>query len=221
MRHPKRARHHHRGGRGHGGVDPGASGRRGTREKDVVLEVAKALMARINQEPGMKAVLTRDGDYFISLQERTLRARRAKADLFVSIHADAIANPEVSGSSVYVLSDRGATSEAARWLAERENAADLKGGIKLDDKDPVLRGVLLDLADANISFKLVATDNVLRRWTASAVRRRPAGGIRGAEFARCSLDAGQDRLHLESRRRAKTFPAGTPRQAGQRDLLGN
>ena len=104
---------------GHGGVDPGASGRRGTHEKDVVLEIAKALAARINQEPGMKAVLTRDGDYFISLQERTRRARRAKADLFVSIHADSIADPDVSGSSVYVLSDRGATSEAARWLAER------------------------------------------------------------------------------------------------------
>src|SRR6185295_3841165 len=89
---------------GHGGVDPGASGRRGTREKDVVLEVAKALAARINQEPGMKAVLTRDDDYFISLQERTKRARKAKADLFVSIHADSIADPEVSGSSVYVLS---------------------------------------------------------------------------------------------------------------------
>jgi len=103
---------------GHGGVDPGASGRR-TREKDVVLEIAKALAARINEEPGMKAVLTRDGDYFITLQERSKRARRAKADLFVSIHADAIANPDVSGSSVYVLSDRGASSEAARWLAEK------------------------------------------------------------------------------------------------------
>mgnify|MGYP003694063235 CR=1 FL=1 len=89
----------------------------------------------------MKAVLTRDGDYFISLQRTRHAARaRAKADLFVSIHADAIANPDVSGSSVYVLSDRGASSEAARWLAERENAADLKGGIKLDDKDPVLAG---------------------------------------------------------------------------------
>jgi len=159
---------------GHGGVDPGASGRRGTREKDVVLEVAKALMARINQEPGMKAVLTRDGDYFISLQERTLRARRAKADLFVSIHADAIANPEVSGSSVYVLSDRGATSEAARWLAERENAADLKGGIKLDDKDPVLQGVLLDLSQtASISASMVAADNVLKALDSIGEVRKP------------------------------------------------
>jgi N-acetylmuramoyl-L-alanine amidase len=159
---------------GHGGVDPGASGRRGTREKDVVLEVARALTARINQQPGMKAVLTRDGDYFISLQERTLRARRAKADLFVSIHADAIANPEVSGSSVYVLSDRGATSEAARWLAERENAADLKGGIKLDDKDPVLQGVLLDLSQtASISASMVAAENVLKSLDRIGEVRKP------------------------------------------------
>ena len=210
---------------GHGGVDPGASGRRGTREKDVVLEVARALAARINQEPGMKAVLTRDGDYFISLQERTLRARRAKADLFVSIHADAIANPDVSGSSVYVLSDRGATSEAARWLAERENAADLKGGIKLDDKDPVLRGVLLDLSQtASISASMVAADNVLKSLDRIGEVRKPqraAGGIRGAQVARYSLDAGGDRLHLQSRRRAQTRPARASRQAGQRDFLRN
>jgi N-acetylmuramoyl-L-alanine amidase len=159
---------------GHGGVDPGASGRRGTREKDVVLEVAKALAARINQEPGMKAVLTRDGDYFISLQERTRRARKAKADLFVSIHADAIANPDVSGSSVYVLSDRGASSEAARWLAERENAADLKGGIKLDDKDPTLANVLLDLSQtASISSSMVAAENVLKSLDRIGEVRKP------------------------------------------------
>jgi len=159
---------------GHGGVDPGASGRRGTREKDVVLEVAKALAARIDQEPGMKAVLTRDGDYFISLQERTKRARKAKADLFVSIHADSIADPDVSGSSVYVLSDRGATSEAARWLAERENAADLKGGIKLDDKDPVLSGVLIDLSQtASIAASMVAADNVLKSLDRVGEVRKP------------------------------------------------
>ncbi|HEU4780163.1 MAG TPA: N-acetylmuramoyl-L-alanine amidase, partial [Steroidobacteraceae bacterium] len=159
---------------GHGGVDPGASGKRGTREKHVVLEIAKALAARINAEPGMKAVLTRDGDYFISLKERTLRARRAKADLFVSIHADAIANPDVSGSSVYVLSDRGASSEAARWLAERENAADLKGGIKLDDKDAVLANVLLDLSQtASISASMVAADNVLRSLDRLGEVRKP------------------------------------------------
>jgi N-acetylmuramoyl-L-alanine amidase len=159
---------------GHGGVDPGASGKRGTLEKTVVLEIAKALAARINQEPGMKAVLTRDGDYFISLRERNLRARRAKADLFVSIHADSIASPDVSGSSVYVLSERGATSEAARWLAERENAADLKGGIKLDDKDPVLQGVLLDLSQtASISSSLVAADHVLQSLDRIGEVRKP------------------------------------------------
>jgi N-acetylmuramoyl-L-alanine amidase len=159
---------------GHGGVDPGASGRRGTREKDVVLEVAKVLAARINQEPGMKAVLTRDGDYFITLPERTKRARKAKADLFVSIHADSIANADVSGSSVYVLSDRGASSEAARWLAERENAADLKGGVKLDDKDPALANVLLDLSQtASIASSMVAAENVLKALDRTGEVRKP------------------------------------------------
>jgi len=159
---------------GHGGVDPGASGRKGTREKDIVLSVAKLLAARINQQPGMKAVLTRDGDYFISLQERTRRARKAKADLFVSIHADAIANPDVSGSSVYVLSDRGASSEAARWLAESENAADLKGGISLDGKDKVLKSVLLDLSQtASISASMVAAENVLKSLHRVGEVRKP------------------------------------------------
>jgi N-acetylmuramoyl-L-alanine amidase len=159
---------------GHGGVDPGASGKRGTREKDVVLEVARLLAARINREPGMKAVLTRDGDYFITLQERTKRARRAKADLFVSIHADAIANPDVSGSSVYVLSERGASSEAARWLAERENAADLKGGVSLQDKDAMLANVLLDLSQAaTISTSMVAAEQVLKALDKTGEVRKP------------------------------------------------
>jgi len=160
---------------GHGGVDPGASGKRGTREKDVVLEIARALAARINSESGMKAVLTRDGDYYISHRERTTRARRAKADLFVSIHADSIPNPTVSGSSVYVLSDRGASSEAARWLAERENAADLMGGIKLDDKDAALANVLLDLSQtASISASMVAAENVLKALDRVGEVRKPA-----------------------------------------------
>lgn len=159
---------------GHGGVDPGASGKRGTREKNVVLEVAKALAARINEEPGMKAVLTRDGDYFITLQERTKRARKAKADLFVSIHADAIGNPDVSGSSVYVLSERGASSEAARWLAERENAADLMGGVKLDDKDPALANVLMDLSQtASIASSMVAAEHVLKALDRTGEVRKP------------------------------------------------
>ncbi len=159
---------------GHGGVDPGASGRRGTREKDVVLEIAKVLAARINQEPGMKAVLTRDGDYFVTHRERMLRARRAKADMFVSIHADSIAKPDVSGSSVYVLSERGASSEAARWLAERENAADLMGGVKLDDKDATLANVLLDLSQtASIASSMVAAENVLKALDQVGEVRKP------------------------------------------------
>lgn len=147
---------------GHGGQDPGASGRGGTREKDVVLGIAKALAARINREPGMQAVLTRDGDYFLTLRQRIGKARTAKADMFVSVHADSVRNPAVSGASVYVLSERGATSEQARWLAERENAADLKGGVSLDDKSATLATVLLDLSQtASLSASLQAADRVL------------------------------------------------------------
>jgi len=119
-------------------------------------------------------VLTRDGDYFISLRERNVRAQKARADLFVSVHADSIANPDVSGSSVYVLSERGATNEQARVLAERENAADLLGGIDLDDKDPVLRGVLIDLSQtAAISASLMAADNVLKALDRIGEVRKP------------------------------------------------
>ena len=117
---------------GHGGQDPGAIGRAGTYEKDVVLDISKRLAERINQEPGMRAVLTRDGDYFLKHRERIRRARAAGAQLFVSVHADAVRDPSVSGSSVYVLSEKGASDEQSRWLADRENAADLAGGISLD-----------------------------------------------------------------------------------------
>lgn len=147
---------------GHGGADPGASGRGGTREKDVVLGIAKALAARINSEPGMRAVLTRDGDYVLTLRQRIAKARAAKADMFVSVHADSVRNPVVSGASVYVLSEKGATNEQARWLAERENAADLKGGVSLDDKSASLATVLLDLSQtASLSASLQAADRVL------------------------------------------------------------
>jgi len=148
---------------GHGGQDPGAIGRAGTREKDVVLDISKQLAERINREPGMRAILTRDGDYFLSLRERIRRARAAGAQLFVSVHADAVLDPNVSGSSVYVLSEKGATDEQARWLADRENAADLAGGIKLDDKDPVIASVLVDLAQsAQIDQSMIAAERVLR-----------------------------------------------------------
>jgi N-acetylmuramoyl-L-alanine amidase len=147
---------------GHGGEDPGATGHGGAHEKDVVLAIARSLARRINSEPGMRAVLTRDRDEFLTLRERIHRARVAKADLFVSIHADSIANSVVSGSSVYVLSEHGATNEADRWLAERENAADLMGGVSLSDKDKTLASVLLDLSQsANISASMTAAQSVL------------------------------------------------------------
>ncbi|MET0280162.1 MAG: N-acetylmuramoyl-L-alanine amidase [Steroidobacteraceae bacterium] len=147
---------------GHGGQDPGASGAGGTREKDVVLAIARALARRIDAEPGMRAVLTRNEDRFIPLRERMNLARRARADLFVSVHADAIQNRSVTGSSVYVLSDRGASSEAARWLAEQENAADLKGGVSLGDKDNGLASVLMDVSQsASIGASSEAAASVL------------------------------------------------------------
>jgi N-acetylmuramoyl-L-alanine amidase len=147
---------------GHGGVDPGATGHDGTREKDVTLAIARALAQRINAEPGMRAMLTRSSDTFVPLRERVERAREAQADLFVSVHADAIADRSIAGSSVYVLSARGASSEAAKRLADRENAADLVGGVSLDDKDPVIASVLLDLSQsAAMSASTAAAERVL------------------------------------------------------------
>ena len=147
---------------GHGGEDPGAIGKGGTREKTVALAIARKLADRINAEPGMKAVLTRTGDYFVKFRDRTGRARTNQADLFVSIHADAFMDRSVRGSSVYVLSTRRASNEAARWLADRENAADLIGGVSLHDKSDVLQSVLLDLSqNATISASRDAATRVL------------------------------------------------------------
>lgn len=159
---------------GHGGQDPGASGRNGTFEKSVVLAIARLLAAQVNAQPGMRAVLTRDGDYFLPLRERILRARRAKADLFVSVHADAVRDRDVSGASVYVLSEKGATDEQARWLAESENAADLKGGVSLDDKSDTLASVLLDLSQsASIAESMRAAERVLQTLgSVSDVRKK-------------------------------------------------
>lgn len=149
---------------GHGGEDPGAIGRKGTYEKDIALQIARRLAQEIDREPGMRAVLTRDGDYFLSLQQRVAIARKHRADLFVSVHADAFKNPNARGSSVYVLSPKGATDEAARWLAARENAADLVGGVSLDDKDDMLASVLLDLSqNASIGASLEVGEFVLNR----------------------------------------------------------
>jgi N-acetylmuramoyl-L-alanine amidase len=131
---------------GHGGEDPGAKGRHGTYEKDVTLAIARRLKALVDEEPNMRGVLIRDGDYYVALHDRVNKARRVRADLFVSIHADAFVKPHARGSSVFALSKRGATSAAARWLAKKENEADLIGGVKLDVPDPYLRETLLDLS---------------------------------------------------------------------------
>jgi N-acetylmuramoyl-L-alanine amidase len=142
---------------GHGGEDPGAVSRSGTHEKNITLAIARKLKAKIDKEPNMRAALTRDGDYFISLPMRLVKARQLNADLFVSVHADAFIKPHARGSSVYALSERGATSAAARWLAKKENEADLIGGVNLDIKDPYLKQTLLDLsqtATINDSLKL-------------------------------------------------------------------
>lgn len=142
---------------GHGGEDPGAIGRGGSMEKNVTLEIARRLKAKIDATPNMRALLTRDGDYFIPLGQRVAKARRVQADLFVSVHADAFVKPTARGSSVFVLSENGASSSAARWLANKENAADLIGGVNLGVKDPHLARTLFDLsqtATINDSLKL-------------------------------------------------------------------
>jgi N-acetylmuramoyl-L-alanine amidase len=142
---------------GHGGEDPGAIGQGGSHEKNVTLAVAKRLKEKIDAVPNMRAVLTRDGDYFIPLNQRVEKARRIRADLFVSVHADAFIKPTARGSSVFVLSETGASSSAARWLAKKENDADLIGGVNIRAKDPYLARTLLDLSQTatnNDSLKL-------------------------------------------------------------------
>ncbi|MBB3120467.1 N-acetylmuramoyl-L-alanine amidase [Massilia violacea] len=142
---------------GHGGEDPGAIGARGSREKDIVLAIAKRLKARIEEHPNMRVMLTRDGDYFVPLPTRVEKARKVDADLFVSIHADAFVQPSARGSSVFVLSEKGASSTAARWLANKENQADLIGGANVKTPDKQLASVLFDLsttAQINDSMKV-------------------------------------------------------------------
>jgi N-acetylmuramoyl-L-alanine amidase len=148
---------------GHGGEDPGAVGRRGTQEKDVTLNIARRLQRLIEAERDMRVLLTRDGDFFVPLRARVEKARRVQADLFVSIHADAWIRPDVRGSSVFALSERGASSTAAAWMARRENDADLIGGINLGARDPQLAQVLLDLSTtAQINDSLRFGNAVLR-----------------------------------------------------------
>jgi N-acetylmuramoyl-L-alanine amidase len=149
---------------GHGGKDPGAVGGRGTREKDITLAISRKLAKRIDAHPGMRAVLVRDGDYYIRLRKRIQIAREHRADLFVSIHADAFKDPRVRGSSVFTLSAGGATSEAARWIAERENRADLIGGVDLKQRDDLLASVLLEMSqNATIELSGIAAGKVLSK----------------------------------------------------------
>jgi N-acetylmuramoyl-L-alanine amidase len=142
---------------GHGGEDPGAVGPGGTREKDVVLQIAHRLRDRINQQPNMRAYLTRDADFFVPLHVRVQKARRVQADLFISIHADAFFTARPQGASVFALSEKGASSSAARWIADKENSADLVGGINVKAKDAQVQKALLDMsttAQINDSLKL-------------------------------------------------------------------
>ena len=147
---------------GHGGKDPGAIGQKGTKEKQIVLAIAKKLQALVNKEEGMKAVMTRDNNYYVTLRQRLSKAHTSKGDVFISIHADAFKNTKSSGASVYALSLKGASSEAARWLAEKENYSEL-GRVDLSDKDDVLRSVLIDLSrTATISASLNLGNLVLK-----------------------------------------------------------
>lgn len=148
---------------GHGGEDPGAIGPTGTYEKHITLQIAKKLAKLIDEEKGMKSVLIRSGDYYVPLNDRYRKAREKQADLLVSIHADAFHDPKVHGMGVYILSKKGATSEAAKWLAKTENSSDLVGGVVLEDKDNILAKVLLDLSqNAAIEASQTSAEMVLK-----------------------------------------------------------
>ncbi len=167
---------------GHGGEDPGAVGRGGSYEKNVTLAVAKRLKAKIDAEPNMRAVLTRDTDFFVPLHMRVQKARRIQSDLFVSIHADAFVRSDANGSSVFALSESGASSSAARYLAQKENAADLVGGVNIDVKDPMLARTLLDLSQtATISDSLKLGKAVLKEI--GGINRLHKGSVEQAGFA--------------------------------------
>ena len=167
---------------GHGGEDPGALGRRGTREKDVTLLIARRLKALVDAEPNMRALLTRDGDYYIALASRVEKARQVKADLLVSIHADAFVRPHARGSSVFALSTRRATSEMARLLAQKENESDLIGGVHMKGLDSHVQQTLLDLSQtANIDYSLRLGSAVLQRLGTVNTLHKPR--VEQASFA--------------------------------------
>jgi N-acetylmuramoyl-L-alanine amidase len=167
---------------GHGGEDPGAIGRGGSREKDVVLAIARRLKAKIEEQPNMRVMLTRDADYFVPLHMRVQKARKVQADLFMSIHADAFVESTARGSSVFVLSEKGASSTAARWLANKENSADMIGGVNIKTQDRQLASVLLDLSTtAQISDSLKLGRAVLGEI--GGINKLHRGSVEQAGFA--------------------------------------
>ena len=167
---------------GHGGEDPGAIGKRGSREKDIVLSISHRLKQKIEAEPDMRSYLTRDGDYFVPLHVRVNKARRVQADLFVSIHADAFIKPHARGASVFALSQQGATSTAARWLANKENSADLIGGLNIKTQDKQVAQLLLDMSTtAQIKDSLKLGDAVLKQIGGFAKLHKPQ--VEQASFA--------------------------------------
>ncbi len=167
---------------GHGGEDPGASGKNGSKEKDIVLAIAKRLKAKLEDAPNMRVMLTRDGDYFVPLGKRVEKARKVQADLFVSIHADAFVQPSARGSSVFVLSEKGASSTAARWLADKENQADTIGGVNVKNHDRQLASVLFDLSTtAQINDSLKLGKSVLGEI--GGINRLHKGSVEQAGFA--------------------------------------
>ncbi len=188
---------------GHGGEDPGAIGPGGTREKDVVLQIAQRLRDRINQQPNMRAYLTRDADFFVPLHIRVQKARRVQADLFISIHADAFFTERPQGASVFALSDRGASSSAAKWMADKENSADLVGGVNVKAKDAQVQKALLDMsttAQINDSLKLgsamlgeIGSVGKLHK------RRVEQAGFAVLKAPRHSKCAGRNRFHQQPR----------------------
>jgi len=167
---------------GHGGEDPGAIGKRGSREKDIVLSISRRLKQKIEAEPDMRSYLTRDGDYFVPLHVRVNKARRVQADLFVSIHADAFVKTHARGASVFALSQQGATSTAARWLANKENSADLIGGLNIKTQDKQVAQLLLDMSTtAQIKDSLKLGDAVLKQIGGFAKLHKPQ--VEQASFA--------------------------------------
>jgi N-acetylmuramoyl-L-alanine amidase len=167
---------------GHGGEDPGAIGSRGNREKDVVLSIAKRLKKKIEEQPNMRVMLTRDADFFVPLGMRVQKARKVQADLFISIHADAFVQPTARGSSVFALSEKGASSTAARWLANKENSADLIGGVNIKTHDKQLASVLLDLSTtAQINDSLRVGKSVLNEI--GGINKLHRGAVEQAGFA--------------------------------------